>query len=295
MNKRLFAALAFTGALFSCASMAVDLPSLTDTPTDERQRGRVIWHELLTHTPEASQRFYEELFGWEFEDPGGGYGIGGRGGYTLIRHNGHLIGGMIDTDALNNRRDISQWIMVLSVGDVDRAAARFGTAGGRVLTPPTELAQRGRIAVVEDSEGAILALLQTRDGDPLERSAGIGDFLWNELWSGDMNTAADFYAGLADFEVEIAATGGDGQENYRVLSVDGTPSVGIMANPIDDVTPVWIAYLRVEDPAAIVARVVQLGGRTMIDVRNRAVGGQAALIAGPSGAGIALQTWPLHQ
>ena len=291
MKTRLSIALLTTAFLFSCASVTVDLPPLTDEPSNDRQHGRVIWHELLTHTPEASQRFYAELFGWEFENPGAGYGVGGRGGYTLIRHNGQLIGGMIDTNVLNNRTDISQWIMVLSVADVDRVARRARDEGGRVLSPPTDLERRGRLAVVEDAEGAILALLQTRAGDPPERTPEHGDFLWNELWSRDLDGAAGFYAALADFDVEVASTGPDA--DYRVLKVGDTPRAGILATPVDDVQPVWLNYLRVEDPQAVVAKVDGLGGQVLVDVRDREVGGQAAIIAGPSGAGIALQTWPL--
>ena len=35
--------------------------------------------------------------------------------------------------------------------------------------------------------GALLALLQTRDGDPADREAEIGDFLWDELWTTDVD------------------------------------------------------------------------------------------------------------
>jgi predicted enzyme related to lactoylglutathione lyase len=63
--------------------------------------------------------------------------------------------------------------------------------------------------------------------------------------------------------------------------------------PFEGEHPVWVNYLRVEDPSAITTRVEGLGGRVLLDVRERDVGGSAALIAGPSGAGVALQTWPL--
>jgi len=95
MANRLLTVLLFALLGSGCSSVAFDLPPLTDVPA-ERDEGRIIWHELITHTPEASQRFYEQLFGWQFEDPGTGSGVTDRGGYRLIRHNGQLIGGMID-------------------------------------------------------------------------------------------------------------------------------------------------------------------------------------------------------
>lgn len=270
-----------------CATAAVDLPSITDSPTGRRVAGKIVWHELLTHTPEESRRFYGELFGWEFE-------TAGSTGYTLIRHQGRPIGGMIDTIALNGRDDISQWVTVISVADVEAAARRFAEEGGEVLTPPTDLARRGRMAVVADPEGALLALLETREGDPADRPPAVGAFLWDELWSADVDGAARFYTAIVDYRVEALSTRGDGDRNYRVLAAGGAPRAGILRKPIDTLEPVWVNYLRVEDPAAVTARAAELGGRVIVDATDRPIGGQAAFIAGPSGAGIALQTWPLR-
>jgi len=282
-------ALAFIG----CATTTPDLPAVTDAPTGERSPGKVIWHDLLTHTPDASQRFYEELFGWTFETPAGSFG--GRAGYKLIRHEGRLIGGMVDTVMLNGRKDISQWVTVMSVTDIDTAARYVEANGGAVLTPPTNLSHRGRLAVVADPEGALFALLQTKDGDPFDRDASIGDFLWNEMWSGDVAAAAEFYAGIGDYQVETPAIAAQVGAGYRVLKSGDKPRVGIMANPIAALRPVWVNYVRVSDPAAIAAQAEALGGRILVAARERDVGGQAAMIADPSGAGIALQTWPIAQ
>jgi hypothetical protein len=62
---------------------------------------------------------------------------------------------------------------------------------------------------------------------------------------------------------------------------------------MEGLDPVWVSYLRVADPAAITAKVAGLGGRVIVEARPRSLGGEVAFIAGPSAAGIALQTWPL--
>jgi len=99
--------------LVACATTNINLPSITESPTGERLPGKIVWHDLLTNDPAASKRFYGELFGWEFEGVSSLAGLGSDTAYTLIRHNGRLIGGMIDTKALNNRTDISQWVVVM--------------------------------------------------------------------------------------------------------------------------------------------------------------------------------------
>ena len=291
------AALICVLSFVACATIDIDLPSVTDAPTSERLPGKIIWRDLLTHDLKGSQEFYGSLFGWEFEAVGSNSGFGSDSAYTLIRHNGQLIGGMIDTVALNGRDDISQWVVVMSVGDVDKAAAEFAAGGGEVLTSPTDLKRRGRLALVRDSEGALLALLQTRDGDPVDGDPVVNEFLWDELWTSDIDNATDFYAKLTGLESDERAIEQDqgASVTYRLLKSADTPRVGIMLNPLEELGPVWVSYLRVESPADIAAKVGAFGGRVIVEAQARLIGGEVAFIAGPSGAGIALQTWPLEQ
>ncbi len=281
----------------ACATVNIDLPSVTDSSTGERLPGKVIWRELLTNDSLASQNFYGELFGWKFESVGAAAGLGSDTAYTLIRHNGRLIGGMIDTVALNNRADISQWVISMSVTDIDAAVTSFVAGGGEVKTPPTDLQRRGKLAVVRDAEGALLALLQTKDGDPVDHEPEIGGFLWDELWTTDVERATTFYEEVAGLKAATLDTDGfpETEGGYRLLKDGDKPRVGIMLNPLEGLDPVWVSYLRVQSPAEITAKVVELGGSIIVAAQPRPLGGEVAFIAGPSGAGIALQTWPLDK
>lgn len=283
--------------LLGCAAFQPNLPSITEAPTGTHISGKVVWHDLITDVPAESRRFYEELFGWQFESVGNTLGIGDDNAYSLIRNNGQLIGGMIDANRLRNaENDIAQWVTVVSVADVDKAASEFESRGGTVYTAPTDLESRGRIAVVADAQGAILALLQTRDGDPQDRDPAMNDFLWDELWTTDVEAATAFYQSIIGYEIEDYDEDDDAREEiYRILKDGERPRAGIIENPFAEVRPVWVNYLRVEDPSAITARVESLGGRILIDAQPRDIGGEVAFIAGPSGAGIALQTWPIRE
>ncbi len=288
----------FCVALFAaCATINIDLPSVTESSTGERLPGKIIWRDLLTDDPIASQRFYGELFDWEFESVGAVAGLSSNTAYTLIRHNGKLIGGMIDTVALSRRSDISQWVVSMSVTDIDVAVAAFIAGGGEVKTPPTDLKRRGKLAVVRDAEGALLALLQTKDGDPVDHEPEIDGFLWDELWTTDVERATTFYEEVAGLKAAIFDTDGNPETEggYRLLKDGDKPRFGIMLNPLEGLDPVWVSYIRVQSPAAITSRVVELGGSIFVAAQPRPLGGEVAFIAGPSGAGIALQTWPLEK
>jgi predicted enzyme related to lactoylglutathione lyase len=281
-------------AVSGCATVSPDLPAITDAPTGCHNDGRIVWHDLLTTTPAESRRFYNELFGWEFEKPASFIGVGNSDSYMLIRQNGRVIGGMLDANILERDNNVSQWVTVMSTGDINAAIADVVAGGGEVLTPPTDVGSRGTLAVIASPDKAILALLQTRAGDPEESEPEINGWLWNELWTNDVPGATAFFAQVAGLEYEDH-TVADTDRNYRVLKSGDVPRAAVLDNPFEGELPVWVNYLRVADPAAIAARVESLGGRILVEAQPRSIGGTVAFVAGPSGAGIALQTWPLHR
>lgn len=280
-----------TGA---CATVAPNLPAVTEAPAALRSEGRIIWHDLLTTTPVESRRFYGELFGWEFERPGFSIGFGSADSYMLIRHDGRLIGGMLDANILEPEDNISQWISVMSVSDINAATERVTAAGGEILTTPTDVGARGWMAVVAGPDRAIIALLQTRMGDPGEVRPAVNGWLWNELWTNDVAGAAAFYGDVAGLDATDAVAAGV-DPSYRVLKAGDTPRAGVLPNPFEGELPVWVNYIRVEDPAEVTSRVAALGGTVIVAAQPRPAGGEVAFIAGPSGAGVALQTWSLQQ
>lgn len=277
--------------LAGCGTLAIDLPAVTEAPTGAHNTGRVIWHDLLTTTPAESRRFYGELFGWTFEKPAIHIGLSGDEDYMLIRHNGRLIGGMLDANTLNRDGNISQWITMISVADIDAAVANVTASGGKILTEPTNLMSRGSLAVLEDSTGALFAMIQARGGDPAVTAPEVNGFLWNELWTDDVAVASEFYKNVFGYQRQPLPD--SVTVDYLALGMGEAPLLGVLDNPFEGERPVWVNYLRVADPAAVTAEVEALGGRIIVDAQARAIGGHVAFVAGPSGAGIALQTWPL--
>lgn len=286
--------LALSLTQLGCATSQIDLPALTTSGQGENLPGKVVWHDLLSDKPGETRAFYSELFGWEFKSLDI---IGGN--YEIISHKGKAIGGMVDQTRLPTTADISQWVVILAVADVAAATDAVVTAGGKVFTPPTSLGTRGEIAVVADPQGAIVALLQTGGDDPVDAGAGVanGGFLWNELWAENVDSAAQFYQNIAPYTLEkLTFNAGGNNIPYRVLSSQGHARAGIRPNPVPDSTPRWQSYLRVDSLGAmeaILSKVPTLGGSVLMMTTERPEGGYVSVIEDPSGAVVALQTWPL--
>ena len=279
--------------LVGCAAISYNLPPVSADSDGQRRPGKFVWHDLISDDVAGSKRFYSELFGWEFRSLAL---VGAQ--YWVISLNDVAIGGMVDQKPLPANRDISQWVSVMSTADVDASRAAIVGAGGSVLRDPVSLGDRGRIAVYADPQGALFASLETLSGDPVDTAAlpPVGGFLWHELWTTDPDAAAEFYATLSglssraldDSDVEELAV------TYYLLRDGEEPRGGVRSTPAPDAPPVWMPYLRVMNLAeleSILARVPELAGEVLIPALARPSGGHMALIAGPSGAPVALQTW----
>ena len=287
--NRIICGLAMLLTVAACSVSSINVPAISSG--SDRLPGKMIWHELLTDTPAETERFYAELLGWEFRSlPHTNLN------YRMIYNEGRPIGGLIDQTQLATSADISQWVSLLSVYDIAAATDAVASGGGTVYTPPTSLGDRGDIAVVADNEGVLFALLQTQSGDPADDDdIRPGDFLWDELWAEDASAAAAFYKRLAPLSVSSTEMGAEEADvNYKVLSSQGQRRFGIRTNPVAELPSLWLQYLRIKDKAAleaVVSRVESLGGKVLLPVTERPSQGHMAIITGPSGAGIGLQTW----
>jgi predicted enzyme related to lactoylglutathione lyase len=278
--------LAITLSLVVSACSSLRLSPVTPEPTGRWIPGKFIWHDLITHDVGAVKTFYGDLFGWTFE------AFPGTDRYTLIRHDGRTIGGIAFSDRRIDGRPVSQWVGLISVPDVDVAVSRIRQAGGHVYVDPRDIPDRGRLAVVGDPQGAVFGLAHTTGGDPPDRKPGIGDWLWNELWCNDEAAAAGVYAEAVGYTLETREVAG---HSYKVFERDGEPRAGLLKDPFPDVTPNWLSYVRVADPAALVARVEKLGGQILVKPAPKHRQGTVAVIADPTGAEVAIQKWPIEE
>lgn len=114
-----------------------------------------IWHELVTSDQNKSGTFWSELFGWtKTEVDAGNFGT-----YTLFQKNGEDVAGMMNHTPETPGKE-SFWHSYIKVDDVDLSAERASTLGGKVIVPPHDVPDVGRICIVEDPTGARAHLMQ---------------------------------------------------------------------------------------------------------------------------------------
>ena len=118
-------------------------------------KGRFVWHDLMTVDLERSKDFYKGLFGWTTVQQE----MGPMGRYTVIQHRGQAIGGMVATDPRHGVR--THWLSYRTVDDVDGLCERISKLGGNVAVEPRGVQGVGRFAILHDPAGGVFSAIQT--------------------------------------------------------------------------------------------------------------------------------------
>jgi len=248
--------------------------------------GAFVWHDLVTPDPAGSRAFYKALFNWTFED-----GKGIDPGYTIIRHEGQPIGGIVQLRRTSPDAPTAQWLAYVTVSDVDRSAGAFRDAGGKIIRDPVNARKDLRVAVVSDPQGAPLGLASRGAQVEDVRVPGLNRWLWMDYVARDVAGALTFYGTAVGFRNEVSET--RDTFTYYLLSSD-RPRAGLFLSPWTRDTAAWLPYVRVADPAAAAARVKELGGTIVVAPEPRVRNSSLAIVLDPAGAPLALQRYPFQ-
>jgi predicted enzyme related to lactoylglutathione lyase len=240
-----------------CTANRPPWPAISETHTDVHIQGRWVWGELFADNVEVEKAFYQEVFGWQYENYGSG-----KNAYTMIRVNGRPIAGIVHYAKPADAARSARWLALMSVPDVARTAEQAAAAGGRVLVPPKDLPGRGKVAVLADPEGALFGVIRTAGGDPPDAFPSYNSWLWLELWAKDAVRMADFYRPIGAYTVARQESSGDRTELHLVAS--GYPRAGVLELERKDVPSAWLPYVRVKDLQQTVANIERAGGRIVV-------------------------------
>lgn len=254
-------------------------PPIVDPATGQHTPGRFVWGDLVTSDVARAAGFYAQVFGWTFETYGG---EDDHDTYTLVLADGLPIGGMVfDQRAMKDKVPSARWIGLISVPDVRLAADAVIHGGGKVVLEPVMLGERGETAVFRDPEGALFGAVRSTNGDPADYLGDVNEWVWMDLISGNVETAAQFYRAVAGYELVQIPEGGL-RRGVRLVS-GGHARAGILEKADASATPVWLPYVRVADAKAAADKARAAGGRVLMEpvALDRAI---VAIIADPTGA-----------
>lgn len=119
----------------------------------------IIWVELMSRNPEASERFYGEVVGLSVATAGEG-----ENAYRTLLKDGQPIGGLTgpppDSDLWPSGGPEGHWVGYFGSENVEVASKRAEEMGGSVLLGPLAMPGVGVVAVLRDADGATFGLFE---------------------------------------------------------------------------------------------------------------------------------------
>ncbi|MBX3605389.1 MAG: VOC family protein [Piscinibacter sp.] len=123
---------------------------------DSALPGTFCWVDLAATDAARAMAFYAQAFGWTFETQ-----RANGGQFTRCRVGGRDVATLYALSGTQRERGVpSHWTPYLRVDDLDALVPRITAQGGRLLVAPFEVDGVARIALVEDTVGALLGLWQ---------------------------------------------------------------------------------------------------------------------------------------
>jgi predicted enzyme related to lactoylglutathione lyase len=118
--------------------------------------GTIGWIDLSVDDAETIRDFYCEVVGWKPEP----VAMNGYSDFNMTTpESGRAVVGICHARDTNAELP-AQWLVYITVADVEQSARSCEARGGRVLHGPKSMGSHGRYCIIQDPAGAVAALFE---------------------------------------------------------------------------------------------------------------------------------------
>ncbi len=129
--------------------------------------GSIGWFDLTVPNAEQVRDFYAAVVGWKWT----ALKMDGYSDYCMnLPGTGDTVAGVCHSRAVNASMP-PQWMMYVTVANLEQSIARVGELGGKVIVPIRGYAGQGQFVVIQDPAGAVVALFEPATPAPSTGSA----------------------------------------------------------------------------------------------------------------------------
>lgn len=244
--------------------------------------GTFSWTDLNTTDQEAAKAFYAGLFGWEYNDQEVGEGMS----YSMATLEGKMVAAIsLQPQQQRDAGAPPAWNSYVTVEDAEQTLARAKELGATVHADAFDVFDAGRMAVVQDPQGAYFLLWQPNQHIGAGLVNAPGALSWNELGSPDLEGSASFYEQLLGWKT-TPMEGAD--PPYLVIqTADGHSNGGIRPPAPPGTPPFWLVYFATGDIEGSLATASEHGGQVLVGATDIGIA-RIAVVLDPQGAVFAL-------
>jgi predicted enzyme related to lactoylglutathione lyase len=142
-----------------------DKPSTVHITDEERNNhimatGKTfVWHQIYGANAQASIDFYTKALDWGTDE----FPMGEGHSYKILTANGSGVAGVVATKDPKHPelQDVPpHWSVSITVDDVDARVRKCESLGAKVLQGPFDIPTVGRMALLQDPQGATFWLMK---------------------------------------------------------------------------------------------------------------------------------------
>jgi predicted enzyme related to lactoylglutathione lyase len=244
--------------------------------------GTFSWTDLSTTDQAAAKEFYAQLFGWEFDDMPAGDGVM----YSMAKLDGQFVGAIAPQNpAAADAGAPAAWQSYVTVPSADETVEKARNLGATIHAPAFDVMDAGRMAVIQDPQGAFFLPWQPNRHIGAGLVNAPGAMVWNELAARDLTAAASFYSELFGW----AADPMEGSEPpyWTIKTADGHNNGGMRPVMPPEAPPHWLVYFGSGDIDRDAAKAGELGGTQLVPPMDIGMG-KIAVFTDPQGAVFAM-------
>ena len=241
-------------------------------------KGKFIWHELITTDTKSGAGFYSTVAGLKTQL------MSPDSTYTMLVAGSVPMGGLLATATMGGS---PRWLSFIASTNTDETARQAVSLGGKVLKEPVDLATGGRAAILQDPQGAVFGVWSSdSDESPVPPDVPLGGISWHELATTDRTAAFPFYQALFGWH-ETSSMDMGPQGVYQMFAPAGSKDAfgGIYSkasgSPGD---PNWLPYIKVADARPVTAVAKKHGAQILTGPMQIPGGGWISMGIDPQGA-----------
>ena len=121
---------------------------------NKKQFGSITWTDLTVQNAEEVKEFYQHVVGWKAEP----VSMGEYNDFNMnLPENNETVTGICHARG-GNVKIPPQWLVYITVEDVDESAKKCLDLGGEIIIEPKNMEGYGRYCIIKDPAGAVAAL-----------------------------------------------------------------------------------------------------------------------------------------
>jgi predicted enzyme related to lactoylglutathione lyase len=250
---------------FKTAILSSILLSSVILNAQDIRNGKILAHDLLTTDAAKATKFYVELFGWKAFK---------KTNLIELQKDGLVVASIIEVDEKHH----SIWVPLISHNDFKLAKEKIIHNGGEVLQDVKDKKDIGDYLLVHDQAKALFVIIKPSAYTKPSGYIQENEWLWDEVWSHDVQGSSMFYKEVFDYDLEKTPSG-------YVLFKDGDIWLsGLLNNPYKKSKTQWASTIRVHNPKIVAKKAVELGGKILVDIEKSEAHPAEIILQDPTGA-----------